>query len=103
MQILRTSYQIFLGEQGDFLSHNLPYLFLSLSVTSLCVLFFVSKATPAKEKKVYAVLFIGVYLVLSINALDKAWQVFDTPNWFFHRETFVFYPLFAVVALKKKT
>ncbi|SEV96166.1 Uncharacterized membrane protein YfhO [Ruminococcaceae bacterium KH2T8] len=92
--------QIFLGEQGDFLSHNLPYLFLSLSVTSLCVLFFVSKATPAKEKKVYAILFIGVYLVLSINALDKAWQVFDTPNWFFHRESFVFYPLFLVVALK---
>jgi uncharacterized membrane protein YfhO len=92
--------QIFLGEQGEFLSHNMPYLFMSISITFLCTLFFVSKATPKKEKKLYGILFGAVYFVLAINALDKAWQVFDTPNWFFHRESFVFYPLFAVVALK---
>ena len=92
--------QIFMGERGDFLSHNMPYLFMSLSVTFLCTLFFVSKRTPVKEKRLYGVLFVCVYLVLAVNALDVAWQVFDTPNWFFHRETFVFYPLFAVVALK---
>ena len=92
--------QLFLGTTEDFLSDNLPYLFISVFVTYLCTLFFVSKTTEKKEKKLYAILFASVYLVLMINAFDVAWQAFDSPNWFFHREAFVFYPLFLVVAHK---
>ena len=92
--------QIFLGTDEDFLSDNLPYIFISVFVTYLCTLFFVSASTEKKEKKTYGFVFAGVYAVFLINAFDVAWQAFDTPNWFFHRESFVFYPLFLVVAHK---
>lgn len=92
--------QLFLGTTEDFLCDNLPYLFISVFVTYLCTLFFVTKTTERKEKKLYGILFAGVYLVLLINVFDVAWQAFDTPNWFFHREAFVFYPLFLIVAHK---
>jgi uncharacterized membrane protein YfhO len=92
--------QLFLGTTEDFLSENLPYLFISVFVTYLCTLFFVTKSTEKKEKKLYGILFAAVYFVLLINFFDVAWQAFDTPNWFFHREAFVFYPLFLIVAHK---
>lgn len=92
--------QLFLGTTEDFLCENLPYLFISVFVTYLCTLFFVSKSTEKKEKKLYGILFAAVYFVLLINFFDVAWQAFDTPNWFFHREAFVFYPLFLIVAHK---
>ena len=92
--------QIFLGTDEEFLSDNLPYIFISVFVTYLCTLFFVSASTEKKEKKTYGFVFAGVYLVFLINVFDVAWQAFDTPNWFFHRESFVFYPLFLVVAHK---
>lgn len=92
--------QLFLGTTEEFLCENLPYLFISVFVTFLCTLFFVTKSTEKKEKKLYGILFAAVYFVLLINFFDVAWQAFDTPNWFFHRETFVFYPLFLIVAHK---
>ncbi|MCQ2504038.1 MAG: YfhO family protein [Saccharofermentans sp.] len=95
--------QIFLGTTEEFLTENLPYIFISVFVTFLCTLFFVSKATSKKEKKLYGILFAAVYFVFLINFFDVAWQVFDTPNWFFHREAFVFYPLFLIVAHKSLT
>jgi uncharacterized membrane protein YfhO len=41
-----------------------------------------------------------VLLSTALYPLDKAWHVFDDPNWFWHRQAFVFIPLFLVVALK---
>ena len=95
--------QLFLGTTEEFLTENLPYIFISVFVTYLCTLFFVTKTTSKKEKKLYGIIFAAVYFVFLINFLDVAWQAFDTPNWFFHREAFVFYPLFLIVAHKSLT
>lgn len=95
--------QLFLGypgEYGDVMPTNMPLIFVSLMVTLLCVIYFISDEFKGFERKVHAVCMVLVYLSLSIVFVDKAWQVFDDPNWFQHREAFVFMPLFMVVAYK---
>ncbi len=95
--------RIFLGYPGyfnDVLISNMPLIFVSLIVTLLCIVYFVSKAFAGKEKKLYAAAFILIYAVLCVDFLDVAWQVFDSPNWFWHREAFVFIPLFLTVSYK---
>lgn len=95
--------RIFLGYGGEFndvLPNNMPLIYVSLLVTFLCVLFFVSRAFSGKAKRFYAAAFILVYLVLCIDFLDIAWQVFDSPNWFWHRESFVFITMFLTVSYK---
>ena len=95
--------RIFLGYSGDFndvLPNNLPLIYVSMLVTFLCVLYFVSSAFSGKAKRFYAAMFILVYAVLCIDFLDVAWQVFDSPNWFWHRESFVFITMFMTVSYK---
>lgn len=88
------------GEFGDVLIANLPLVFVSLFVTVLCTIYIVSKAFSGKEKRMYLIIFVLIYVMLNINVLDIAWQVFDSPNWFWHRQTFVFINFFMVVSYK---
>ena len=88
------------GEYGDVLPANLPLIFVSLMVTFLCVIYFVSDVFKGKERKAHGICLALVYLSISVILIDKAWQVFDDPNWFQHRESFVFMPLFMVIAYK---
>lgn len=95
--------QLFLGypgEYGEVMPANMPFIFVSLMVTFLCVIYFVSDLFKGFERKVHAICLVLVYLSLSVVFIDKAWQAFDNPNWFQHRESFVFMPLFIVVAYK---
>ncbi len=95
--------RIFLGYPGEFgevLIMNMPLIFVGMIVTILCTVYFVSKVFSGREKKLYAAAFIAVYVCLCVNYLDVAWQVFDQPNWFWHREAFVFIPLFLTVSYK---
>ena len=93
--------RIFMGYPGEFsdiLISNMPLIFVSILVTILCTVYFVSKAFTGKAKTFYAVCFILIYATLCIDFLDVAWQVFDKPNWFWHREAFCFIPLFLTVS-----
>ena len=93
---------IFLGTSGDFgdvLPGNLPFVFVSLLVTILCIMYFISPVFAGRKRAIRGACFAAVYLFLAITLLDNAWQVFDAPNWFWHRESFVFMPLFMLCAL----
>lgn len=94
--------QLFLGYVGGFdsLGSNLPFVFSSLFNLVLITFFFVSNAFDKKEKRIYGGMFCAIYLFFDIAVLDIAWQAFDTPNWFSHRYSFVFYPLYFIIALK---
>ena len=94
--------QIFYGNVGKFdtLIGNLPYIFISLSVTLLIAMFFVSKVFEAKVKYYYGAILVLIYVSFNITVLDKMWQAFDTPNWFHHRYAFVFLPMFLVLSLR---
>ena len=93
----------YLGDGGEFnttLGDNVPFIFLSLFVSMCFVIFFLDKAFSKREKIVY-ITTIGFMIVsFAVKYLDIAWHAFDSPNWFSHRYSFCFLPLFLIVTLK---
>ena len=92
-----------LGESEDFdnvLPGNYPFLFICIPVVMLMILYFISPVFKGRERKIHAFCLIGAILSTLLYPLDKAWQVFDDPNWFWHRHAFVFLPLFLVISIK---
>ena len=92
-----------LGEPGEFddvLGGGYPLLFICLPVTILMLIYFISPLFKGRERKVHAICLLGTVLSTAVYIIDKAWQVFDDPNWFWHRQAFVFLPLFLIIALK---
>lgn len=93
--------QLFLGETGEFgdvMPYNLPWLFLSLLVTSLIVIYIVSPVYKGRVRRVHIAGLVFMYLSTAVSFLDVVWQVFDEPNWFSHRHSFVFFPLMLLIA-----
>ena len=95
-------HMILLGEPRDFdvLSGNYPLIFICLAVTILLMIYFFSPVFKGREKKVHAFCVLGAFLSLAVIQIDTAWQVFDEPNWFWHREAFVFLPLFLIITYR---
>ena len=92
-----------MGDPGDFmdvLPANYPFLFLSLMVTIAVLIFIMSKVFSGREKVILIISLIGALLSTGFYYFDKAWQVFDDPNWFYHRHAFVFLPIFLVITLR---
>ena len=87
-------------EFSDVLPSNYPFLFICLPVTILLLLYFISPVFKGKERKIHAVCVLGAFLSTVVYPIDKAWQVFDDPNWFWHRHAFVFLPLFLIISMK---
>ncbi|MCQ2467964.1 MAG: YfhO family protein [Clostridia bacterium] len=95
--------QFLLGNVGEFnttFSSNLPFIFVSLLFTILLVVFFVSKTISKTQKYYFGTILALAYISFNIAFLDIAWQAFDKPNWFNHRFSFVFFPVFYVIALQ---
>jgi len=96
-------HMLFSGENGEFkdvLPSNYPFLFICLPVSLLLMIYFISPVFKGRERKVHLVCLIGAILSTFLYLPDKAWQVFDDPNWFWHRQAFVFLPLLLVIAIK---
>ena len=92
-----------MGDPGDFmdvLPANYPFLFMSLMVTISVIIFILSKTFAGREKIILILSLIGAILSTGFYYFDKAWQVFDDPNWFYHRHAFVFLPIFLVITLR---
>lgn len=93
---------LFLGNVGEFntqLMNNPPFIFISLLVTISMILFFVTGVASKKQKWFYGIIMVLIYFSFNITQIDIAWQAFDKPNWFCHRFSFVFYPIFYVLTL----
>lgn len=87
------------GDFGDVLPSNLPWLHAGTLVTALVILYLVSGAFKSREKKVHIAGLIFFYISTAIGAVDVMWQAFDSPNWFWHRHVFVFYPMLFIIAV----
>ena len=98
-------HMLLLGESRDFdlLAGNYPFIFISLSVTILMFLYFFSAGFKGREKKTHIFCVLGVLLSTAVVQIDTAWQVFDEPNWFWHRQSFVFLPLFLIISYRVLT
>ncbi|MBR3247388.1 MAG: YfhO family protein [Clostridiales bacterium] len=95
-------HMLLLGEPREFdlLAGNYPFIFISLSVTILVMIYFFSPVFKGREKKVHAFCGLGVLLSTAVIVIDTAWQVCDEPNWFWHRQAFVFLPLFLIISYR---
>ena len=92
-----------LGEPGKFsdvMIANYPFMFICLPVTILLLIYFISPVFKGRERAIHAVCVLGAFLSTMVYPLDKAWQVFDDPNWFWHRHAFVFLPLFLIISFR---
>ena len=92
-----------LGDPGDFmdvLPANYPFFFICLLVTVMLLIYVLSKTFKGREKTVHIFCLAGAFLSTGFYYFDKAWQVFDDPNWFYHRHAFVFLPIFLVITLR---
>ena len=96
-------HMMLLGEPRDFsdvLPSNYPFLFICLPVTLLLLLYFISPVFKGRKRKIHAVCVLVAVLSNLGYPIDKAWQVFDDPNWFWHRHAFVFLPLFLIISMR---
>ena len=80
---------VFLGKLSD-ITTNMPFVFSSLMVLELVVLFFLNPEIPkAIRHRVGIALGLGILSFL-MPLLNTAWHLFDDPNWFLFRYSFLF-------------
>ena len=81
--------QLFLGKLTD-ITTNLPFIYSSLLVLILLLLFFRNpKIGKALKIRAGAALFCGAVSFL-MPVINQAWHLFNDPNWFLYRYSFLF-------------
>jgi len=80
--------QLFAGS-FDSLSSNKPLVYCGLAVFFLCVLFFMNPHFSRRQKGLAGGSLIFFVLSFNLSVFDLAWQLFDSPNWFLYRYSFL--------------
>lgn len=92
--------KLFLGSYDSITNSGMPFIYCGIVVTILFIGFFFLKNISIKEK--VATFLVASFLLASmyfIN-LDVAWHIFQFPNWFPYRYSFVFLFFMIYVAYK---
>ena len=72
------------------ISENLPFIYSSLAVLELVILFFMNPSI-ARKLKIRAGLGLGIGILSFVfPILNTAWHLFNEPNWFLYRYSFLF-------------
>ncbi len=80
--------QLFLTRLTD-IAQNPPFIYADLATLFLVILFFRNKEISSRLKRWCGIaLGLGV-LSFMLPPLDIAWQLFDAPNWYMHRYSFI--------------
>ena len=80
------------------LSVNLPQIFCGLTALFLCILFFFNPKIKKKLKICIGCAFGFGILSFQFPLLNRAWHLFDDPNWFNFRYSYVFSFVMILVA-----
>lgn len=80
--------QLLTGSFDD-LSKNKPLVYCGLAVLFLCILYFLNPDFSGRQKRVAGGAFIFFILSFNLSVLDLAWQLFNAPNWFLYRYSFL--------------
>lgn len=73
----------------DSLSNNKPLVYCGLTVLFLCILFFLNPAFSRRQKGLACGTITFFVLSFNLSVIDLAWQLFDSPNWFQFRYSFL--------------
>ena len=74
----------------DTLAGNNPLIYVGLAGLFLCMLFFLNPGIPRRRKALAGTAFALFLLSFLINYVNLAWHLFDSPNWFLYRYSFLF-------------
>ena len=80
--------QIFAGS-FDSLSNNMPLVYCGLTVLLLSMLFFLNPIFSRRKKILAGGTILFFVICFNLSFLDLAWQLFDSPNWFLYRYSFL--------------
>ena len=80
------------------LSNNLPYIFCGLTALFLCILFFLNPKIKRTLKIAIGFAFGFGILSFHFPFLNRAWHLFDDPNWFNFRYAYLFSFVLLLVA-----
>ena len=80
---------VFLAKLSD-ISTNMPFIFSSLAVLELVVLFFMNPDIPKRLRIRVGIAFTLGIISFLMPVLNMAWHLFDNPNWFLYRYSFLF-------------
>lgn len=89
--------QFFAGS-FDTLSNNKPLVYCGLAVLFLCVLFFLNPYFSKRQKNLAGGALLFFVFSFNLSLLDLAWQLFDSPNWFMYRYSFLFVFVLLIIA-----
>ncbi len=87
--LVRIFDQLFFGT-FDSLHANLPLIYSGLITSFLSCLYFLNPAFSRRSKIVAGSLLAGFVFSFHFSILDFAWHLFDLPNWFQFRYSFLF-------------
>ena len=80
------------------LSNNLPYIFCGIAALFLCILFFINPQIKKKLKIAVGTAFGFGILCFHFSPVNLAWHLFDDPNWFNFRYSYLFSFVMILVA-----
>ncbi len=82
---------------GD-LANNLPYIFCGIAALFLCILFFLNPKIKKNLKIAIGAAFASGILCFHFAPINLAWHLFDDPNWFNYRYSYLFSFVMILVA-----
>lgn len=82
----------------DSLSNNKPLVYCGLAVLFLCALFFLNPYFSRRQKGIAGGAIVFMVFSFNFSFLDLAWQLFDNPNWFKYRYSFLLVFILLVIA-----
>ena len=89
--------QLFAGS-FDSLSNNKPLVYCGLAVLLLLMLFFLNPYFSRRRKGLAGGALIFFIFSFNMSVLDLAWQLFDSPNWFLYRYSFLLVFVVLIIA-----
>lgn len=73
----------------DSIAANKPLIYCGICVFFLCILFFLNPTIAFRKKAVTGAAILSLLLSFSVSTLNLAWHLFDNPNWFLYRYSFL--------------
>ncbi|MBO4927891.1 MAG: YfhO family protein [Clostridiales bacterium] len=80
------------------LSNNLPFIFCGVPVLLLFGLFFFNKSIEKRRKVAIGIVCVVSLLSFHLSFLNRVWHLFDDPNWFNYRYSYIFSFIMIMVA-----
>lgn len=88
-RIIQLIPQFFLVSLSN-ISDNLPYIYTDMATLCLVILFF-RNPSISRRLKIWCTVSLGAgILSFLLPPLDMAWQLFDSPNWYHYRYSYLF-------------